>query len=134
MRMCDWSLDVCSSDFDVFCDRPDFAFGQRPGTIRRVGGEAGAQPFALRDVEQGEAFEEGDGLGIAAGLARAFLLGLGGEAVGIDNSGAALAPADTAARLQRLPKGQPRSEENTSELQSIMSTSYAVFCLRHNNT
>src|SRR3546814_7863554 len=117
MRMCDWSLDVCSSDFDVFCDRPDFAFGQRPGTIRRVGGEAGAQPFALRDVEQGEAFEEGDGLGIAAGLARAFLLGLGGEAVGINHIGAALALAD-------------RSEEHTSELQSLMRISYAVFCLK----
>src|SRR3546814_5100859 len=91
--------------------RSDLAFGQRPGTIRRVGGEAGAQPFALRDVEQGEAFEEGDGLGIAAGLARAFLLGLGGEAVGINHIGAALA----------------RSEEHTSELQSLMRNSYAGF-------
>src|SRR3546814_5976887 len=27
-----------------------------------------------------------------------------------------------------------RSEENTSELQSLMRTSYAVFCLRKNNT
>src|SRR3546814_14202601 len=73
--------------------RSDLAFGQRPGTIRRVGGEAGAQPFALRDVEQGEAFEEGDGLGIAA-----------------------------------------RSEEHTSELQSLMRISYAVFCLKKKKT
>src|SRR3546814_1681938 len=27
-----------------------------------------------------------------------------------------------------------RSEENTSELQSLMSTSYAVFCLKKKNT
>src|SRR3546814_6933773 len=27
-----------------------------------------------------------------------------------------------------------RSEEHTSELQSLMRISYAVFCLRHNNT
>src|SRR3546814_9130952 len=34
--------------------------------------------------------------------------------------------------------GQPRSEEHTSELQSLMRNSYAVFCLKkktqHNNT
>src|SRR3546814_9602095 len=28
----------------------------------------------------------------------------------------------------------PRSEEHTSELQSLMSISYAVFCLKKNNT
>src|SRR3546814_5404800 len=32
--------------------------------------------------------------------------------------------------LQRL----PRSEEHTSELQSLMRISYAVFCLKKNNT
>src|SRR3546814_5267363 len=30
-------------------------------------------------------------------------------------------------------KGQPRSEEHTSELQSLMRTSYAVFCLKKKN-
>src|SRR3546814_5441851 len=29
---------------------------------------------------------------------------------------------------------QPRSEEHTSELQSLMRTSYAVFCLKKKNT
>src|SRR3546814_7284609 len=28
----------------------------------------------------------------------------------------------------------PRSEEHTSELQSLMRISYAVFCLKHNKT
>src|SRR3546814_1844839 len=28
----------------------------------------------------------------------------------------------------------PRSEEHTSELQSLMRISYAVFCLKHKNT
>src|SRR3546814_1926072 len=34
--------------------------------------------------------------------------------------------------LQRLPKDadKPRSEEHTSELQSLMRISYAVFCLK----
>src|SRR3546814_10566495 len=35
-------------------------------------------------------------------------------------------PATQAARI--------RSEEHTSELQSLMRTSYAVFCLKKNNT
>src|SRR3546814_5776777 len=30
-------------------------------------------------------------------------------------------------------KGDPRSEEHTSELQSLMRTSYAVFCLKKKN-
>src|SRR3546814_9216397 len=37
--------------------------------------------------------------------------------------------------LQDLPSGQPyhRSEEHTSELQSLMRISYAVFCLKKKN-
>src|SRR3546814_5875447 len=30
-------------------------------------------------------------------------------------------------------RGQPRSEEHTSELQSLMRISYAVFCLKNKN-
>src|SRR3546814_10096381 len=38
-------------------------------------------------------------------------------------------------RLTRLPKGRdPRSAEHTSELQSLMRTSYAVFCLKTKQT
>src|SRR5690606_16465481 len=51
---------------------------------------------------------EGDGLRVLARVARAFLFGGGGEAVGIDDGGAALALADAAACCERLPKGQPR--------------------------
>src|SRR3546814_1217080 len=38
--------------------------------------------------------------------------------------------------LRRTPLHHPRSEEHTSELQSLMRISYAVFCLKktHNNT
>src|SRR3546814_5898711 len=34
----------------------------------------------------------------------------------------------------RLGPGSPRSEEHTSELQSLMRISYAVFCLKKKNT
>src|SRR3546814_965330 len=35
-------------------------------------------------------------------------------------------------RAQRAGKGEVRSEEHTSELQSLMRISYAVFCLKKN--
>src|SRR3546814_1900613 len=42
------------------------------------------------------------------------------------------APLDHAHRRAHLPL--PRSEEHTSELQSLVRTSYAVFCLKKKNT
>src|SRR3546814_4861625 len=36
-------------------------------------------------------------------------------------------------RPRRAPSGAPRSEEHTSELQSLMRISYAVFCLKKKN-
>lgn len=89
---------------DVLGDGHDLPFGKRRG----IGGKAGAQAFALGDVENGKAFEEGNGLGVLACLAGALLLLLGGEAVGIDNGGPALGLPDTAARFKRLPECQPR--------------------------
>src|SRR3546814_9694831 len=38
------------------------------------------------------------------------------------------------ARSRTLTRRCARSEEHTSELQSLMRTSYAVFCLKKNNT
>src|SRR3546814_9801984 len=47
-------------------------------------------------------------------------------------SGAAMtvAPADLAAQTAERLLGRLRSEEHTSELQSLMRISYAVFCLK----
>src|SRR3546814_5001222 len=39
-------------------------------------------------------------------------------------------PASRAARVRRCPSWTARSEEHTSELQSLMRISYAVFCLK----
>src|SRR3546814_1823626 len=40
-------------------------------------------------------------------------------------------PSAPRAQCQKLsPQGAPRSEEHTSELQSLMRISYAVFCLK----
>src|SRR3546814_6744443 len=41
------------------------------------------------------------------------------------------APPDPCSRIAwRVPRDTPRSEEHTSELQSLMRISYAVFCLK----
>ena len=78
----------------------------RPGS---GGGAATArffgQPFALRQVEDGEALQERDGLRFLAGLLRALLLVVGHEAVGIDDGGAVLTLADIAAE-RRAPGGR----------------------------
>src|SRR3546814_10763700 len=43
-------------------------------------------------------------------------------------------PWPTAVRPSRRPRRRGRSEEHTSELQSLMRISYAVFCLKKKNT
>src|SRR3546814_16089106 len=63
--------------------------------------------LALRDVEHGEAFVEWHRARIAAVALRPLGFAFGNEAVGIDYGCAALALADIAARVQRLPKGKP---------------------------
>ena len=60
---------------------------------RHVGGQA----FALGDVENCKAFQKRDAAGFAIFAARRFLLALGREAVGKNNSGAVFALADIAA-------------------------------------
>src|SRR3546814_5226703 len=49
------------------------------------------------------------------------LIGIGGK------------DADAAAAVDRIIGANPRSEEHTSELQSLMRISYAVFCLKKKN-
>src|SRR3546814_3676093 len=49
----------------------------------------------------------------------------------IDNAGALLVSDDVGGVIWRV--SNPRSEEHTSELQSLMRISYAVFCLKQKN-
>src|SRR3546814_4546446 len=57
------------------------------------------------------------------------------EALGMTVPGGASPPAVTADRMRIAEMtGAQRSEEHTSELQSLMRISYAVFCLKKKNT
>src|SRR3546814_2659294 len=69
--------------------------------------DAGGQHFV--EPRESERFPKGDGL-----LARACLHGL----------------SSLLARGPKAAEGNRRSEEHTSELQSLMRISYAVFCLK----
>src|SRR3546814_7758599 len=131
MRISDWSSDVCSSDLQT-----------RTGLLRLVGvddrlaaGAGPGQPFLGHGVA--------DLLEVGLQLVRRSLddHAVGGELL--------LVPVGQLARLgpagllgvggsleHHLLQGlvEPRSEEHTSELQSLMRISYAVFCLNNKNT
>src|SRR3546814_2664556 len=89
----------------------------------RAGHLAFARPFErhqmrLRDVEQ-------DIAGVRLGLGSVL-------AIGVDEGDAhQLPPCTRAASLIALnPSRKSRSEEHTSELQSLMRISYSVFCMK----
>src|SRR3546814_7458258 len=101
MRISDWSSDVCSSD--LVAD-------------------------LLRSTEH-------DHAGVVIGSYPFFRDGAGGANFVVRATDAALVDACLAALAARLvtaghtPVDGGRSEEHTSELQSLMRISYAVFCL-----
>src|SRR3546814_8447628 len=113
MRISDWSSDVCSSDL------PRAQVLRAQCGIRRAA--------------------EGDDVGLGTACH-----GQHTRIVGIQYGGAVLRQAgddlrlffgDRSDRVEGLQMvGADRSEEHTSELQSLMRISYAVFCLKKKNT
>src|SRR3546814_8400127 len=106
MRISDWSSDVCSSDLEEVDPR---ASGRGTGGPRRsqLAGRWARRTSARRDAAAAvQALWRVEAARPAAGLAR--------RNAGSDREGA----------------GRVRSEEHTSELQSLMRRSYAVFCLQ----
>src|SRR3546814_9326937 len=101
MRISGWSSDVCSSDLGG-------------------GGACGWRLYMARGGRSADAAV------VHRGAARAYRLSDGAR--GADPAagrGGGADRADLAARIARR-----RSEEHTSELQSLMRISYAVFCLK----
>src|SRR3546814_1826854 len=138
MRISDWSSDVCSSDLDrlaeqlalgrvVDCPRQDRLAGgdaldcNAEPLLSELGhqhGEAlafrpqqvvGWHPYVIEEEFRRVLRLQADLLQVAATL----------------NAGRAGVDSDQADAL-----GAFRSEEHTSELQSLMRSSYAVFCLK----
>src|SRR3546814_7549467 len=108
MRISDWSSDVCSSDLP--------AGGGGSEAARRAGGRARLE-MAVHLSRTGR--RDGERAGAAGEPAGPFpyLLLIGDEQL-----------------LRARARGADlRSEEHTSELQSLMRISYAVFCLKTKN-
>src|SRR3546814_4297526 len=104
MRISDWSSDVCSSDLGLRLARLHPALQRGRSPIRDQ--ERQDRP---RRRAQGRGVEEVEGLTAAPTNHQSRLL------------------------LHRMPAelvAHRRSEEHTSELQSLMRISYAVFCLQ----
>src|SRR3546814_2921478 len=108
MRISDWSSDVCSSDLIAFRNQP------------------------LRDVD-----EVVERVLAPVGLARQIpfppqIVAAADMRDGIDH--AAVDEAESRRRKAGRDAIAIRSEEHTSELQSLMRISYAVFCLKKKTT
>src|SRR3546814_2155934 len=115
MRISDWSSDVCSSDLDDSRHR------------QPVRGRQALQPACLLGLEVDVAprppHSNIRSRTSSPGSQRATSAGAGSESDSTD-SGAAIT----------CPPQSSRSEEHTSELQSLMRISYAVFCLKKKTT
>src|SRR3546814_5001770 len=154
MRISDWSSDVCSSDLrnPAFGPRPDteevdgdhILAGERLRQARDV--EHGVDPAADRRDTRGDRvgvlevdFGEGSQIhrrGLDVGAMhfgtqideRAGTRLAGSRKTAHDDDALALVAQDIASHCTLT-----RSEEHTSELQSLMRISYAVFCLTQKN-
>src|SRR3546814_2181496 len=120
MRISDWSSDVCSSDLTERGLRSGDYRGARGGGTARLGQYIfGAQRVAVAGVAPHPAERR-------RGLKRARQA-VAREAEAVDQLDEARA---LAAREIGEQRHQPRSEEHTSELQSLMRISYGGFCLK----
>src|SRR3546814_2897697 len=137
MRMSDWSSDVCSSDLYAVTGNYASRSDDADRTVAEIAAAGGRAIAVKADVslpaDAARLFDE---------TAQAF----GGVDVLVNNAGIMtmlpIANADPGAVQREFAVNlmgsfntmQQRSEEHTSELQSLMRISYAVFCLKkHNN-
>src|SRR3546814_6375122 len=141
MRISDWSSDVCSSDLIIAKVTGPVVFGKDYKAKRKIGiqPEDGGEVVEYLvpkskaiDVQEGDYVKRGDNLIGGSPDPHDILEVLGIEAL----SEYMVAEIQEVYRLQGV-KNNDRSEEQTSELQSLMRISYAVFCLKikkNNNT
>src|SRR3546814_6933300 len=119
MRISDWSSDVCSSDLGI--DR----VGEDIGAVDALEAECGSGGAAGRDREEFTRRLDRRERRIAVGDVGAHAIGQAAEDAGRIAVAELLLDARAIVLFVEI-----RSEEHTSELQSLMRTSYAVFCFK----
>src|SRR3546814_8959722 len=134
MRISDWSSDGCSSDLEIGEHLSDFGMAVKQldrfdegldgivvARVLSTRPHPNADKIQLVDVDRGD----GEALQIACG---AFNMAAG-DLVPLATVGTTMPGGMEIGR--RKMRGEWRSEEHTSELQSLMRISYAVFCLKN---
>src|SRR3546814_939697 len=135
MRISDWSSDVCSSDLILAANSPDDVAIEALRSFRT------SLQFALMEAPNNIVMFTGPTPGLGKSFVSmnlgAVLAATGKKIVVVDGDlrrghlqkyigqGAAPGLSDSVVGNADI----DRSEEHTSELQSLMRTSYAVFCL-----
>src|SRR3546814_8140724 len=122
MRISDWSSDVCSSDLRiVLVDLESTPVHDSAATLKDEGFEVAARAVDISDESQAKAL-------------MAFTRDLFGRLDILDNNAAYHGDVNDgdvlSMTVELWDKIMSRSEEHTSELQSLMRISYAVFCLK----
>src|SRR3546814_4135060 len=111
MRISDWSSDVCSSDLALNIGRLRSGFAAED--IYRFEGDEpdiGYLPQLRREIAEPLLFVDD-----------------------LDHDRPVILQRVAAMEMRRATEAEHRSEEHTSELQSLMRISYAVFCLKKKN-
>src|SRR3546814_2657801 len=125
MRISDWSSDVCSSDLHVVPQ--DRAVARKEARHRHAVETARRRHAPRRAQRKPQRFEPGR-------RARRRKDDHRHRPRACADRGVLHQRVDRPVELERVgidqPPVAPRSEEHTSELQSLMRTSYAVFCLK----
>src|SRR3546814_1522445 len=122
MRIRDWSSDVCSSDL-----RADDLVSLLTPVIKGFGTDKGYEVATnAQQVFGGHGYIEEQGMSQYVRDARITMIYEGANGV--------QAMGLVGRKLAQNGGRAIRSEEHTSELQSLMRISYAVFCLKKKNT
>src|SRR3546814_1013257 len=121
MRISDWSSDVCSSDLEDL-DALELR-APNDGVLMLAANWSGVKPATGASLYAGREF---------GSLPDAGAMEVELSLPQLESQGVRVGQA-----VEMFPLGRPqdtiaseRSEEHTSELQSLMRTSYAVFCLK----
>src|SRR3546814_8075524 len=121
MRISDWSSDVCSSDLEpIHGSAPDIAGQNKANPIATILSVGMMFKYSFDRGDIADRIDAAVKQVLNDGVRTGDIAQAGEAAIGTREMGNAIVAA-------------LRSEEHTSELQSLMRISYAVFCLKKKN-